>query len=394
MTIDPRTVQVLLDPSQAARLLASLPGEDPRRGVEIESVWAKPGRHFNVCYRVDDADGGHLASLCAVNESEAARAARRLGRAGGALALPREDVLAQRFPYDYRLEHLAACVRPEAVREAIRDDAIDGCDVAAYRAGMRCQIRYTARGTARAYGKIAFDREPGRRRRVHRETRDATNGGELRLPPPAGAVDALGLDLVAAVDGRSLHDALAESADPRVVESTARALAELHRTAPAPADRVHAAADELALVRSWVEWMSYLEPSLAAPLARALERLAASLPESAPTSFAHRDFHDKQVLLGASHLWLLDTDTACTGDPELDLGNFLAHLFLRGVQWKRAAGHQALEAAAIAGYGAGGRPRATGWYRRATLTRLACVYQLRPRWRSVVPELLEEALVP
>lgn len=394
MTIDPGTVRLLLDPAEAASLLAGLPGEQPVGGIEIESVWVKPGRHCNVCYRVDDGRAGHRVSLCIVNEAEAARAGRRLERAGGALALPRADVLAQRFPYDYRLEHLAACLRPDVVHAALGDDAVDGAEVAAYRAGMRCQVRYTSAGAARVYGKIAFDREPGRRRRVHREIHEATAGGLLRVPAPAGTVDAFGLDLVRAARGRSLHDALAGSPDVAQVESTMRALDELHRSVPPPADRVHAAGDELALVRTWTSWMSLVEPSLAAPLERALALLERTVPESSPSSFAHRDFHDKQVLLDDAHLWLLDIDTACTGDPELDLGNFLAHLFLRGVQWQRAQGHRTLEEAAATAYGSSARPAATRWYRRASLARLACVYHLRPRWRHVVPALLEEALVP
>jgi len=400
--MNPLTIHRLLDAGQATALFAALPTLGSVRTATLESVWAKPGRHFNVCYRLGDGRGERLASLCIVDTTEAARATRRLQRraahdrssGAAAAALVADDVLAQAFPFDYRLEHLGECLEPGIVHGVLGDLAVDACDVVAYRAGMRCQIRYRAGGVARAYGKIAVERDPGRRRRVHRELSAATEAATLRLPPLVGCIEAVGLDLVAAVDGQSLHDILAVKPDAVSVERTVEALVELHAQVPALPDRVHGAADELALVRSWVDWMTALEPAVEDRLERAHALLAAGLPSTSPATFAHRDFHDKQVLFGASQLWLLDVDTACTGDPELDLGNLLAHLFLRGLQWERAADHRGLEAAAERAYGSGARRDVTRWYRRASLLRLACVYQLRPHWRHAVPALLDEALLP
>jgi len=400
--MNPRTVHHLLDAGEAARLLAALPAARPVQGVTIESVWAKPGRHFNVCYRIDDGAAGRLASLCIVNESEAARAARRIERraahnaetGAGVSVLAAVDVLAQAFPFDYRLDHLGDCLSPGVVHDVLGDGDVDACEVAAYRPGMRCQLRYSAGGSARAYGKIAVERDPGRRRRVHRELCAATATTTLRLPALLGTVEALGLDVVAAAGGRSLHDTLADAPDAQPVAEVTRALAELHAGVPALPDRVHTANDEFALVESWTSWMRGIEPAMARPLARGFAALAAAMPRTVPTTFAHRDFYDRQVLLDGSRSWLLDVDTACTGDPELDLGNFLAHLFLRGLQWERVAAHRELEAAALDAYGSRARRDVTHWYRRASLLRLSCVYQLRPRWRPVVTALLDEAMLP
>lgn len=398
--MNPHTVQRLLDVKEASGLLAAIAPGPPAPVVTIESVWAKPGRHFNVCYLLDDGSGAPWrASLCVVDAADSARILRRVHRrahedGGNAVALAAEDVLAQRFPLDYRLEHLGSCLAPSVVHEVLGDRSVDTCEVAAYRAGMRCQIRYSAGVHARAYGKIAVEREAGRRRRMHRQLGDATATTTLRVPALLGSIEQVGLDLVAAVGGRSLHDTLAAAPDAQRVADAARALAELHSTVPPPTDRVHAASDELALLESWTAWMSDIDPARTLQRAGVFASLARGLPETVPVTFAHRDFHDKQVLFDDSCSWLLDVDTACTGDRELDLGNFLAHLFLRGLQWDRVEAHRELEATAEHAYGDGAHRHATRWYRRASLLRLACVYQLRPRWSHVVPALLDEAALP
>lgn len=398
--MNPQTVQRLLDVQEASGLLAAIASSLPAPVVTIESVWAKPGRHFNVCYLLDDGSGApRRASLCVVDAADSARILRRVhGRAhrapedgGNAIALAAEDVLAQRFPLDYRLEHLATCLAPSVVHEVLGDRSVDTCEVAAYRAGMRCQIRYSAGVHARAYGKIAVERNPGRRRRMHRQLGDATATLALRVPALLGSVEPVGLDLVAAVGGRSLHDTLAAAPDTQRVADAAHALAELHSAVPPPTDRVHAASDELALLESWTAWMSDIDPARTLQRAGVFASLASGLPETVPATFAHRDFHDKQVLFDDSCSWLLDVDTACTGDRELDLGNLLAQLFLRGLQWDRVAAHRELEATAEHAYGDGAHHEVTRWYRRASLLRLACAYQLRPHWSHLVPALLDEA---
>ena len=229
---------------------------------------------------------------------------------------------------------------------------------------------------------------------MHTALAEATKTLAMRVPASLGVVEDVGLDLVTAVDGGSLYQSLGAGSDAPLISRVVRALAELHERVPGFADRVHGPAGELELVRSWVEWMSKVEPSIEGRLRRSLAILVAEAPTTTPNGFAHRDFHDKQVLLGEANLWLLDVDTACTGDAELDLGNFLAHLFLRGVQWQRALDHSHLETIAVQSYGDRARADVTRWYRRASLLRLACVYQLRPRWRAIVPALLGETLIP
>jgi hypothetical protein len=399
--MNPQTVHRLLDKDEAASLLAAVAPAAAREEVFLESLWAKPGRHFNVCYRVGaDRSDRSLASLCILDSDDTRRTLRRedyqrprnpsCGE-GNTASMVSDDILAQSFPFDYRLPHLAGCTEPRVVRSVAGAEHADTCDVVAYRPGMRCQLRYSAGPAAIAYGKTAVERDPGRRRRVHVELCGALATRTMRVPRLLGSPADAELDLVEAVKGRSLHSILRSAPDAEPVVAVMRGLAELHDCAPAPQDRVHRPADELALLESWCAWITGIDAQTGSRIRGLLTELASSVPETTPRSLAHRDFYDKQVLIDDGRQWLLDVDTACTGDRELDLGNFLAHLVLRGLQWERDAAHRNLEEIAQDAYGTGARPEVTRWYRRATLLRLAAGYILRPHWRHLVPALLEEA---
>ncbi len=402
--MNPQSVHRLLDTDEAAGLLAAVAPAARKEGVFLESLWAKPGRYFNVCYRIGSGGGDRsLASLCIVGSDDARRTMRRnddlhrnshLDGEGSAASMVSGDILAQRFPFDYRLPHLADCTDPVAVHGVAGAERADACEVVAYRPGMRCQLRYSAGSVAIAYGKTAVERDPGRRRRVHASLCDALGSRTMRVPRLLGTVAGADLDLVEAVGGQSLHSVLRSASDPAPVIAVMQGLAELHDGAPPPQDRVHRPADELALVESWCEWIATIDARTASRIREVLGRLSSTLPATTPRSLAHRDFYDKQVLIDGDRQWLLDVDTACTGDRELDLGNFLAHLVLRGLQRQQRAAHAELEGVAEEAYGTSVRPEVTRWYRRATLLRLAAGYTLRPHWRHLVPALLEEALRP
>lgn len=399
--MNPASIHRLLDVECARDLIAAVRPRARQQAVAFDALWAKPGRYFNVCYRVGESAQAERVSLCIVDTDAGARAMRWCERlhesrqsrsdAGAPLAMPAPDVLAQVFPFDYRLPRLVPCVEPSAAAPVLGDGVIDSCAVVAYRPGMRCQLRYSAGGVAVAYGKHAIERENGRRRRVHAALYEAMASGTMLVPRPVGNVEAIDLDLVAAVPGRTLHDVLLQDPDPAPVVATLRSLREMHDRVPPPADRVYTPADEVALLASWVSWIGGIEPELAERTRATLASLGQQRPDTSPSSLAHRDFYDKQVLIEHERRWLLDVDTACTGDRELDVGNFLAHLFLRALQWDRRDRHRDLEAAAEEAYGPAARRRVTRWYRRASLLRLACAYALRPHWRHLVPDLLEEA---
>ena len=114
--------------------------------------------------------------------------------------------------------------------------------------------------------------------------------------------------------------------------------------------------------------------------------------DSSPVALSHRDFHEKQVLLGNRAVIFLDFDTLAMSDPALDIGNFLAHARLAALQ--TGTDTAAAEAAFRNAYGpiAGDEPMARiDIYRRASLMRLGCLYAFTSRWRRLSPTLLAEA---
>lgn len=111
----------------------------------------------------------------------------------------------------------------------------------------------------------------------------------------------------------------------------------------------------------------------------------------------HRDLHDKQIMWDPdTGPGLLDVDTACLGERELDLGNLSAH-----VKWRTHQGIWALGDAETVDReisrltsAVGLDPRRVRTYERSALVRLACVYAFRPRWSELTGLLLDAAREP
>jgi aminoglycoside phosphotransferase (APT) family kinase protein len=112
-------------------------------------------------------------------------------------------------------------------------------------------------------------------------------------------------------------------------------------------------------------------------------------------SLVHRDFYDKQILVAPAGIGLLDLDTTCLGDGEIDVANFCAHLRLRSLQWHDSAEAWAPFAARFVAVYRACRPRTdmrrVRWYLASALLRLACLYALRPSWHALAPRLVEES---
>ena len=113
----------------------------------------------------------------------------------------------------------------------------------------------------------------------------------------------------------------------------------------------------------------------------------------------HRDLHDGQLLVhrdpqGLTAVGILDLDTACTGDPALDLGNLLTHLDLAAVlgTWTRADVDDA-QVVLLAGKDRTFRDRVEV-YRLASRVRVVAVHAFRPTGEAVAYGLLGAEDVP
>ena len=105
------------------------------------------------------------------------------------------------------------------------------------------------------------------------------------------------------------------------------ALHKLHTQSPAPT-RCHTRDNEFRILREKLQATCEELPSLAPRIRRILsacEVLLCKIPDTKNVSL-HRDFYPEQILVDGDRVWLLDLDLNASGDPMVDLGNFIAHL--------------------------------------------------------------------
>ncbi len=163
---------------------------------------------------------------------------------------------------------------------------------------------------------------------------------------------------------------------------------------------VHTARDEVRVLHDWRDRARPLLPTLLdASQIAALDRGIAAVEDELITSAGlwgplHRDLHDKQLMWDPRHgPGLLDVDTACMGEREVDLGNLRAHALWRRRQgiWSDFHAEAVVGAVAATASATGADPARIETYTRATLLRLVCVYAFRPRWRTRIGALADAA---
>ncbi|HWB71922.1 MAG TPA: phosphotransferase [Egibacteraceae bacterium] len=197
-------------------------------------------------------------------------------------------------------------------------------EVLKHKPGRRLTVRAaTTRGPviAKAY---ASQRAPAVAARVR-----ALAGGprEPRLPTVLHTDAALGFVVLSAVPGRPLGDSV-DAEDDRACRAVGAALGRWHRAwhgAPPPVLRSHTVEAELATLADRAAAAPSGISAGVRALARALDR------PWARTTVVHRDLYEQQILV-ADRVDLIDLDNAAAAPPELDVGNLLAHLQLRGAR--------------------------------------------------------------
>jgi|GEM_PF-1347468 len=407
--LKPESMLQLLDTDRMRRAFRRLPILEGREieKVTLSSTWIKPARYFNGHYLLQLGDGDFLrASAFAVGHKLATQLVDQLGdhscdgaagpSCGRCSSLANRDLLLTLFPHDYRLPTLERCLDAGLVSaEAGSDFPLTGCEVIAYRPGVRCQMRYRDARGGKVYGKVSFRRgTPDRVFEVQRQAWESISrrASGFRVPRPLAFLPGLGMSLVEAVDGFSLDEVL-RTGDGlgNSIKKIASALSGFHALEVDGAQRLFGVDQELELLVSWVDFLPTLYPAWGEAVAELFEQLKAVGPAAVePDAVLHRDFYDKQVILTDGDPVLIDMDTTCRGDRELDLGNFCAHLRLRALQWDEHERSAELERMFRDAYPVEARQERLSWYTAATLLRLACNYSLRPRWQKLVEPLLDE----
>ena len=414
-----RDIRILLDADAMQRHLQAIPVFAERLArlvsVSFERLWAKPGRHFHVSYRVRvEGDGGTVETLAsaallradvvaadviaaAVGVRSPERSPRHWSARLSAALLDTPRALVQLFPWDHRLPTLALALDPASVESGAGLTSVRSCTLAGYWPGMRCNVRYERDREPRVlYGKVF---PPGMVAAAA-----ATQEAVARALEPAGAltvprvhshVPELNLLLTEPVDGAPLR--LREGDGGQALGRVAAALAAFHALRVPGIERQFGPADDLAVVEPWVALVGAVLPELAAMLEGSATDVREGMPRDDPgrASLVHRDFYDKQVLVAPARVGLLDLDTVCLGDPEIDVANFCAHLRLRSLQWHSSGDAAGPLTTRFLGAYRACRPRTdmhrVRWYLASALLRLACLYSLRPSWQALAPRLLAES---
>ena len=156
---------------------------------------------------------------------------------------------------------------------------------------------------------------------------DDDSPDRISVPEPLGTISKFRMWLQRKVPGPVVTDLLAAPGAEILGKRIAETAHKLHG-AEIATERRHTMVDELRILRECLSRVTRAEPSLAGRIERLLhkcEQAAADTPESAVCGI-HRDFYADQIIADGSHLYLIDFDLYCQGDPGLDIGNFLGHI--------------------------------------------------------------------
>lgn len=324
-------------------------------------------------------------------------------------ALPTLGLVLRFAGLDERLIGLKVAYDPAAIAPVLsRHLPINGgaeegrVKVLNHRLGKRCVLRYRLgeaspeadQTRARSAIVKVYEARSGLGGQVFSVMRNLKESGfgqgaedGIRIPTPLAYLPEWQLLLMEDVPGSTpAHP------DLQGMEAAGWALAKLHRCSLEVPMR-HSVDDEVALLGGWVAVIPQVYPELKEGLEEAFAIVRAGLRkcrDGGPT-LVHRDYHEKQILVGGAQTIVIDFDTLCRADPALDVGNFLAHQKLAELQGRGDA--RRLEAAFLDGYrllappGVFDRVEA---YTNSALLRLACLYALWPRWSHLADPILGE----
>jgi aminoglycoside phosphotransferase (APT) family kinase protein len=246
---------------------------------------------------------------------------------------------------DPRLAQLRLREAASIVDEPV-DIAMDSIRVLRHKLGRRCLIEYRGRlktddSPIRIFGKVHAAARHSKCLALQHALWNA--GFDDNCPDgicvarPLGAIHEWHMWLQLGVPGQTAWHVLESPRAADFARRIAEAAHKLHR-AKVPPSRVHTLDDELALLASEFPRLAEELPDLRQPLADLLETCrerSRSIDEVAPVGI-HHDFYPDQVLVNGDRLYVVDHDWYATGDPRVDIGNFVGHLIERSL---RVTGH-------------------------------------------------------
>ena len=326
---------------------------------------------------------------------------------GQAIYLSELNAVAHKFPQDIQLVHLNQATSRRSAHSPLNLALGDQVEmrhtvksrVLGYKPSRRLTIKLNlARddGTGRTlYAKLfpaGVDEEAIRVQHEIESVLGDISQPCLAVPRLVGRVPSWNALLWKRVADPPVFALLGTAEGEKAVGEAARCLAQLH-SCGAPWQRIHDRNRELETVHQWIEAASVFGSPHQQEAQRCSDRLRRDFAglEGGDLVPSHRDFYDKQVLVGDGGCTLLDLEVACLSEAELDVGNFLAHLILRSLQG-RIPGSSGLRERFLHDCSTNSGPLDSGrlrWYLASSLLRLACVYSMRQEWSGLDCGLLQ-----
>lgn len=397
-----KALVALLAGGPSADALSKVSGSSGR--PHLQRVLVSDRRPLQLVYVQDGALvlAEHHGAAC---ETEAERLRASLGKSrrglgsaldnGSILADPASGLVLRRPGLDARLPGLRLLHDPDDARALIAK--IEGYDpgpvrmtLMAHRLGKRAVLRCDAADRRVRYLRLRTDKSGSGQTAFSRHQKLWAllhDDPALRIPAPLGERSEMGVSLFAELPGAA--PVFEGCSGFRASHAIGQALLRLQNLSLAEIPE-HDGRAEAALLRLWHIRLTSVFPTRAKAMSGAIDVVCAALEHCrGPAVPCHRDLHEKQILLDGPRAGLLDFDTLCLGHPAMDAGNFMAHLFLMGVNTGRT---RAAFETAISNVMRHVPEYDLRLWRRAALLRLSMIYAFTDMPKAHQASLQAEAL--
>ncbi len=377
-------------------------------------------RRYVLYARSTDQSTG--AAACAAGASNTCRpSVTAWGLLGMLSYLPERGLMVHSPDCDPAMPHLAGCLDEICAAEllapfwesASAEPGADGglpgvlCRLIGYKPGRRaaiCYERKSSDGTGqRILGKTYHKRQAERLARLHYQVNDQfrkSSDGAIQVSNPVVYVPELQMALFQWAPGGTAEDR--SSGPAGSITPAVRAMAALHGTTIEGLE-TFTVPDECAILQRWHRALAGAHPRMAAESAPLLAMLLqqSEAIDSWSRCTIHRDFYETQFVTFRGLTTLLDLDTLCVGHSCLDVGNFLAHLYLQLL--RRGGGTEdfrhLVKETSKQYEGIAGRldPEALDFYLNSSLFRMGAVHAFRTQTREFAEpiwQLARERLEP
>ena len=337
-----------------AEVVSTLAPGSKIAGVELKDLTYRPARQcislFDLAFEDTKGSVEHRRAIISFVKDERFAAVYDKHYADDetprAAYLPEQRCLVELFPADWEMPSLGAVVDPTSAARLMRDAGVplpDGVelttDVLTYRAHEAAVLAYRdARGSDfRAVVKTTSQSRKAEHvyevsQLLQREL-DASYVSTPTIYRPRNDRYVAFMDFA---PGKSLHAVLAgdtESGRRETMRVTARALADIHRARTEMRLKEKRSLPQgLDHARERAGRLEYAAPELGRRAEAALDRIAPFVPDDRPVlTLLHGDFKGTQLLIENGHVAVIDLDSACVGDPAVDVGNMMADLHREAV---------------------------------------------------------------